>query len=61
MQKAYPGFVFGHKSFINELIFKIFATLFKTFGILKGGSDIFFLEVGQKMAILKKALLKDGV
>ena len=46
--------IFGHTYFIGELIFKIFAALFTTFGLQKDDKVIFFLWC------LRKEILKNA-
>ena len=49
MQKGLYKIIFGHKCFISEQIFKMFAALFTTFGMQKDYMVIFFLRSSRKV------------
>ena len=49
MQKAYSKYFFFHNYFNCEPIFKIFAALFRTFGLQKNDMVIFFLWCFRKV------------
>ena len=47
--------------FIRDPIFKIFASLFKIFGLQKNGIFMFLLKCFRKVSFWKRQFLKDGV
>ena len=61
MEKALFKNIFLNKIFICKPIFKIFVALFKTFGMLHGEMQIFFLRSFRKVRFRKMQFLKDGV